>query len=183
LATFNLREVEIVVKRNPTLKRHFISDGGPVVAQSARYVLVSILAVVGALYLGYLALSWALSPNYSSVPDDTKAYRIPAPDGAYKAVNFLSVGGGGLAPYCTQIVGVVAATQPDASALVPSNRVLIADCHNGVGIIADKAIEWKSDNDLQISLDVTKVIDLHLKGYIYFKERGIFIRYVDRPKG
>jgi hypothetical protein len=154
-----------------------------VVARSVRHVSVGILAAVGVLCLGYLALSWALSPNYSSVREDTQAHSIPAPDGAYKAVNFQSVGGGGLAPYCTQVVGVVAATQPDANALAPSNRVFTADCHGGVGVIADKAIEWKSDHELQISVDVTKVVDLHLKGYIYFEERRIFVSYVDRPEG
>ena len=42
---------------------------------------------------------------------------------------------------------------------------------------------WKSAHDLQISVDVTKVVDLHLKGYIYFKDSRILIRYVNQPKG
>jgi hypothetical protein len=144
-----------------------------------RSVLVGALAAIGALHLGYLALSWVISPNYSSVPSDTAAHSFLAPDGAHKAVSFLSVGGGGLSPFCTQVVGVVAVTQPDASALAPPNWVFSADCHNGVGIVAE--ITWKAASELRIAIDVSKVLDVHLKGYIYLKDGAIKVTYVDRP--
>jgi hypothetical protein len=151
-----------------------------VVAYSVKHVLVGVLAAVGALYLGRHALSWVMSPNYGSVPDNTDTHSFQTPDGAYKAVSFLSVGGGSLSPYCFQVVGVVAAAQPDANALAPPNRVFTADCHNGVGILANNAIVWKSARELQISVDVSKVVDVHLKGYIYFGNSRIFVSYVDR---
>jgi hypothetical protein len=152
-----------------------------VVAYSMRPVLVGVLAAIGALHLGYLALSWVISPNYNSVPSDTATHSFLAPDGAHKAVSFISVGGGGLSPFCTQVVGVVAAAQPDASALASSNWVFSVDCHNGVGIVADEEITWKSANELRIAIDVSKVLDVHLKGYIYLKDGAIKVTYVDRP--
>ncbi len=151
------------------------------VAYSIKPVLVGILAIVGALHLGYLALSWVISPNYSSVPDDTDMHTFPAPDGAHKAVRFLSVGGGGLSPYCNQVVGVVAAAQPDVSALAPPNRVFSSDCHNGVGIVADQEVTWKSTSELRIAIDVSKMLDVHLKGYIHLNDGEIKVTYVDRP--
>jgi hypothetical protein len=145
-----------------------------------RGVLVGLLAAVGALHLGSLALSWMFSPDYSSVPADTIARSFPAPDGAHKAVSFVSAGGGGLSPYCFQIVGVVEAARPDANAFAPANTVFRSDCD---GMVPDKEITWKSASELQIGIDVSKLFDAQLKSYIRLNGEPITVKvaYVNRP--
>jgi hypothetical protein len=77
-------------------------------ARFTKQALIGGLAVIGALYLGFHALMWMISPGEKAPSSAEIVSSVLAPDGQHKAVIFF-LAGPGFAPGWHQYVGVVAA--------------------------------------------------------------------------
>jgi hypothetical protein len=123
-------------------------------ARFTKQALIGGLAVIGALYLGFHALVWMISPGEKAPSSAEIVSSVLAPDGQHKAVIFF-LAGPGFAPGWHQYVGVVAAAQADGTAWADRNKVFQSDC-GALGETEDqmkKSVAWKSAETLQITFD------------------------------
>lgn len=90
---------------------------------------------------------------------------IYSPDKKNKAVFFSDAGGGGISPYCVNIISVVPANTSDYVAYKDENIVYVADCHQ-IGVqhtkdsfhfVYDPIINWKSNEELGITFAEARV--------------------------
>jgi len=115
------------------------------VARFIKQALIGALAFVGALYLGFHALVWMISPGDTAPSSAEIVSSILSPDGEHKAVIF-SLVGPGFSPGPNEYIGVVATAQADATAWAGHNLVFKSNCAS-LGETYDdmkKSVAWKS---------------------------------------
>lgn len=128
--------------------------------------VIVLLALYGGGNLAFHGLRmWLKSglPSDVTIGLSSGQRTLISPDGAHKAVPFSQGGGGGLAPYCIELISVVHADVPDREAWGDASEVYVAGCN------ALKSLTWLSDSTLQIALDpnmgASGVDSLRLRAY------------------
>jgi hypothetical protein len=121
----------------------------------AKSAIIRILAVIGALWVGFHGLAWvarATRPYWSS---DRPAAIFPSPDGRFKAVVFLSMGGGPATSYCGESVYVVPASYAAAETGGTRDLVYSAACGGMSEGHWEKNVIWRSPRLLEIGFNPT----------------------------
>jgi hypothetical protein len=150
------------------------------VVRVTKQALIGALAVIGALYLGFHALVWMISPSDTAPSSAEIVSSILAPDGQHKAVIFFLTGPG-FAPGSHQYIGVVATAQAEATAWAERNKVFQSDCV-ALGDTYDemkKSVVWKSAQDLQITFNPNRGCAINLRDYT--GEQGLRVFYIVPP--
>lgn len=120
---------------------------------------VVFLAIVGALVLGGALLAatlFGLLRLATSGEDDPDSFlSLPSPDGAMKAVQVTSSGGGGVGGYCVTRVAVTTGSALNEDAAKPGVQVFSAPCANfslrDGAMASSPLIEWISPARLKIT--------------------------------
>jgi len=111
------------------------------------------LIIVGSLWVVGHSFMWLVNATRTFWRSEKSAMAIPSPDGQYKAVVFLSMGGGPGTSYCGTSVYVVASSVPDAAIGGDRDRVYSASCGGLWEGHWNQSIRWKSAGELGIAFD------------------------------
>ena len=112
-------------------------------------IFINIFAIIGFVVSALYGCRWIAKrnfdiPNYSTV--------INSPDGAFKAVIVLYIGGGGFAPYCNNRLYVASSQTSIEKIADDDNLVLWGDCGDfgsEEGRISDKSdVSWRDARTL-----------------------------------
>ncbi|MGO4569651.1 hypothetical protein AB4Z52_32565 [Rhizobium sp. 2YAF20] len=111
----------------------------------SQFLLLS-FAFIGAVTVLYHGYFWwrerGHMPEEMSVQDD-----LSSPDAAHRAIVFTEAGGGGISPFCSELVSVVRAGISEQAAWPSSNWVFSGNC----GSL--NHVSWQSKDRLLISLN------------------------------
>lgn len=139
------------------------------------------LTIVGAIWVGLHGFIWIAKATKVYWGRNSPAASYPSPDQRYKAVVFLSVGGGPASSYCGTSVYAVTMETADADIEESQNPVYAASCGGMAEGHWSKNIRWKSGSELEIAFDPTAAAsgswaDARIKGYA--AEGRIHVSYV-----
>lgn len=163
-----------------------ISTQGSTAARVRRWIqlfAVRGLIVVGALWVGGHSLMWLVEATRTFWQSGKPAMEIPSPDGRYKAVVFVSMGGGPGTSYCGTSVYVVSSRVSAAAIGGDRDRVYSGSCGGLREGHWKQSIRWKSARELDIVFDPTSATsgstgEATIRGYAggvridYLFERG-----------
>lgn len=116
---------------------------------------VRALAAVGALWIAFHSVIWVAKATRHYWRTATPAATFLAPGSAFKAVLFLSMGGGPATSYCGTSVYVVPAGTPDAEIGGDDDLVYSGNCGGMSEGHWDENVTWKNPQLLQIEFDPT----------------------------
>lgn len=116
-----------------------------------RRISVIALSLVGLYTLaGFLLKS---DPAKEPTPDWVNTF--PSPDGRYRAELLTWAGGGGISPYCVNVLLVVPSSADAGQAGFASKyEVYSGDCDNLFDPSLSSKITWTTGNDLHVSLSI-----------------------------
>jgi hypothetical protein len=120
-----------------------------------RRLLVRCLAASGAIWLSLHGVVWILSNTKGYWAPEHAAASFPSPDGRFKAVVFLSIGGGPAASYCGTSVYVVPVTRAEADSQEGANLVYSGNCGGMSEGHWDKNLIWRGPDLLEIGFNPT----------------------------
>lgn len=121
-----------------------------------KVIIVLVIIIIGKIFINHQREEFAKTQHGKS---------IYSPDKKNKAVFFMSTGGGGISPYCVNVISVVPANTPDYIAWDSENNVYVADCHP-IGVqhtkdseynVYDPIINWKSNEELGVTFVQARV--------------------------
>jgi hypothetical protein len=118
-------------------------------------LLVWSLAGIGTLWVAFHGVAWVARITKGYWSTEKAAASFPSPDGRFKAVVFVSMGGGPGTSYCGTSVYVVPATFADAWIGGLSNLVYSAHCGGMSEGHWEQNIIWRSPRLLEIAFDPT----------------------------
>jgi hypothetical protein len=106
-------------------------------------LLTIFLMIIGAYHAAIFSL--LKLQEQIGLPSETyvKADQL-SPDKQYRAVTYYQAGGGGISPYCVDLIAVTPASVDQDHAWAPVNQVFSADC----GVLHDAS--WLSNDRLLI---------------------------------
>ena len=130
---------------------------------SKKRIIRAMLVLVGIIICLYI-YSWYRQIYWENhIPDDVLIGKpIYSPSNKFKAIVFTENGGGGISPYCFDIVSVVPVSTETANSFKKMFHVYEGGCHslritsqNEAPPILENAplVKWKSDSELEIEFD------------------------------
>ena len=112
-------------------------------------------AGVGALWIAFHGAAWLARGTKVYWSAEKPSATFPSPDGQFKAVVFLNLGGGPATSYCGTSVYVVPATTANAAIGGDSGLVYSASCGGMDEDHWENNISWRSGRLLNVKFDPT----------------------------
>jgi hypothetical protein len=109
-------------------------------------ILLLSFALIGAVAVFYHAYVWWAERG--KMPDEMSVqHNLTSPDATHSAIVFTEAGGGGISPFCEELISVVPANVGEQAAWPSSNWVFSGDC----GSL--NHVSWLSKDRLLVTLN------------------------------
>jgi len=137
----------------------------------ARRWVVRGLVTIGAIWVGTHGFIWVANATRIYLGfDKPPAASFSSPDGEFKAVVFVSMGGGPATSYCDTSIYVVASATPAADIREDRHLVYAASCGGLSEGHWEQNIRWTSESQLEIAFDPSvgargSTGEMTIKGY------------------
>jgi hypothetical protein len=123
-----------------------------------RQTVIGLLAAVGAVAIlwHFIPVAFRAASGGPRTPEYVRYF--PSPDGKWTAALVSDAGGGGISPYCHNVVSLIPASASDRDAADSRFEVFSGECQSfalrGNAVPPSPQIEWLSENSRKITLSI-----------------------------